>query len=688
MPSMNRSLLIISLFFWALLIQAQKTTVHDEYIVDRVIDENGKELVQIIVPGKPPDHFRMPAVIPSNAVTAYSLGNVPAYDWSFGCSATSAAMMAGYYDRTSYPNMYTGPTNGGVAPMDNSVWGSVVINGETRKQCPFSATRNGLDGRTIRGHVDDYWIQYGNTGTDPFITNGWTEHTYGECTGDYMKTNQSNYGNSDGSTTFWYYNDGSPYAGNYNNNDGMYGIKLFFESRGYTVTSYYNQYIYGYLGNTLGFTFNQYMAEIDAGRPVLIQVDGHTMLGMGYNETGNTVYLHDTWDYSTHSMYWGTSYAGMAHYGVGVIQLQVITNDPCSNISVIGGCGSGYSQTYTGGGSGQWYTSTANPCGFTTPGIEKIYSFVAPYNGTYSIQVTAASGYVDYLWKSGSCASSGWNCIDDITSPGAYGAMTWSAGTTYYILLDDENSTTGTHTFYIDFPICYDCPSYNLNLAPSTSWQTHSSSHVSYGCKTYRISVTSGLPYIFKTGCGNGATASYNTLLELYNSGCTLVASNDNGCESNRSSISWTANYTGYAYLKVKGVGTASGSYTLAYINNSVPANRLVQNVTVLSGQSPCYDATQNVITAGSGTTFIVQSGGDVSLIAGSSVLMLPGTLIQSGAYLLGSITTNGSYCYTQAAPGQELPVIRTIELIPGVMAIPVVGEESESREQGTGKSE
>jgi len=160
---MNRSLLIISLFFWALLIQAQKTTVHDEYIVDRVIDENGKELVQIIVPGKPPDHFRMPAVIPSNAVTAYSLGNVPAYDWSFGCSATSAAMMAGYYDRTSYPNMYTGPTNGGVAPMDNSVWGSVVINGETRKQCPFSATRNGLDGRTIRGHVDDYWIQYGNT---------------------------------------------------------------------------------------------------------------------------------------------------------------------------------------------------------------------------------------------------------------------------------------------------------------------------------------------------------------------------------------------------------------------------------------------------------------------------------------------------------------------------------------------
>jgi hypothetical protein len=447
---MKKSLLFYALLLVSFALSGQNANSLENYIVDRFVDASGKEVVKIVVPGIPPDH-REPVAIPSRSSS--SLSNVPAYDWSFGCSATSAAMMAGYYDRTTYPNMYTGPTSGGVAPMDNSSWGTVVINGETRSQCPISATRNTLDGRTTRGHVDDYWIQYGNTGPDPFIVNGWTEHTYGDCTGDYMKTNQYNYGNSDGSTTFYNYLDGSPYSGPGNiNDDGMWGLKLFFQSRGYTVTSAFNQYIYGYGGNTLGFTFAQYKAQINAGRPVLIQVEGHTMLGMGYDDTGNTVYLHDTWDYSTHTMTWGGYYSGMLQYAVGVVQLQAIT-DPCATIFTIGGCGSGYAQTYTGGGTGVWFNTSNNPCGYPTPGIEQIYSFVAPTTGTYSIQVTAASGYVDYLWKTSSCSSSGWTCIDDINTTGQFGAMSWTAGTTYYILLDDENSTAGTHTFYINCPV-------------------------------------------------------------------------------------------------------------------------------------------------------------------------------------------------------------------------------------------
>ena len=38
---------------------------------------------------------------------------------------------------------------------------------------------------------------------DPYITNGWTQHTWGEAIGDYMKTSQSAYGNTDGSTSFY-----------------------------------------------------------------------------------------------------------------------------------------------------------------------------------------------------------------------------------------------------------------------------------------------------------------------------------------------------------------------------------------------------------------------------------------------------------------------------------------------------
>ena len=73
------------------------------------------------------------------------------------------------------------------------------------------------------------------------------------------------------------------------------------------------------------------------------------------------------------------------------------------------------------------------------------------------------------MWKPTSCASTGWTCIGNINTAGQYGSMSLTAGTTYYILLDDENSTIGTHTFYIN---AVD------NIAPTTlinvvgNWQT------------------------------------------------------------------------------------------------------------------------------------------------------------------------------------------------------------------------
>lgn len=277
-------------------------------------------LIKVTIAGKPPSNYRAPIAQPTD--NSIYLNNVPAFDWSFGCSATSAAMFAGYYDNMGFSNMYTGPTNGGVMPMNNSSWGTVVINGETRSQCPLSATRKNVDGRTTNGHVDDYWIKYESPDPDPYITGGWTQHDYGDCTGDYMKTNQSEFDLTDGSTRFYSWNGGAPYSGT-DEDDGCYGFSLFIESRGYTVTAYYNQLIQGYNGNTQGFTFTQFQQAIDAGNPVLIHVTGHTMLGIGYSTVGNIVYLHDTWDYNLHEMVWGGFYAGMQHESVSVIQLQV-----------------------------------------------------------------------------------------------------------------------------------------------------------------------------------------------------------------------------------------------------------------------------------------------------------------------------------------------------------------------------
>lgn len=279
-----------------------------------ITDESGRQITEAIFPLPPPKTKVAVATVPDVHIAGAinTLSNVPAFKWSYGCSATSAAMLFGYYDRTGYSNMYTGPTGGGVCPLDNSGWGSTIYTSVTCVECPLSATHEDIDGRVIKGHVDDYWIDYGDAGPDPYVGN-WTEHTLGDCTGDYMGTNQSKFSNSDGGTRFYWYTNGDPlydsteYEPTYR--DGCHGMRLFAESRGYTVTNF-TQMIQGQgTDPSKGFTFADFQSEIDAGHPVLIQVTGHTMLGYGYNTTtGSIIYIHDTWDYDSHEMTWGGTY--------------------------------------------------------------------------------------------------------------------------------------------------------------------------------------------------------------------------------------------------------------------------------------------------------------------------------------------------------------------------------------------
>jgi hypothetical protein len=161
--------------------------------------DDGRIVTRSIISGppEPPPGYERPTaklLAPHAAEGINILPDFPAFNWSFGCSATSAAMIAGYYDRTGYADMYTGLTNGGVMPLDNSAWPDWQDpSGAWRHQCPLSATHLDLDGRTSKGHVDDYWIEYGDAGPDPFIGN-WPEHPHADCTGDFMKSNRSDGG--------------------------------------------------------------------------------------------------------------------------------------------------------------------------------------------------------------------------------------------------------------------------------------------------------------------------------------------------------------------------------------------------------------------------------------------------------------------------------------------------------------
>ncbi|QLA12533.1 hypothetical protein GD606_09730 [Desulfolutivibrio sulfodismutans DSM 3696] len=319
---------------------SMETIQSGKYFTLKRLTTPGRPSLDALVISGPPtpppgyEEQRAPVDLAKAGLKAASMTlTTPAYNWVFGCSAVSGSMIAAYYDRTGYPNIYTGPTGGGVMPLDNSVWGTWSDGYSTYPNLPLAASHNGVDGRAIKGSIDDYWVQYGSSASDPYITGGWTQHTWSDAIGDYMKTSQSAYSNTDGSTTFYtWVSSATPLtcadmeSYSIDTVDGTYGRKLFYEARGYTITDCYNQKT----DNTItgGFSFAQYKAEIDAGNPVMINVEGHTMVGVGYDDTGNTVYLHDTWDYNTHAMAWGDSYSGMTMLSVSIVNLTAAPPSP------------------------------------------------------------------------------------------------------------------------------------------------------------------------------------------------------------------------------------------------------------------------------------------------------------------------------------------------------------------------
>ena len=254
------------------------------------------------------------------------LPNTTNYDWWYGCSPTSAGMMMGHYDRNGYSSLY----------YDNLVLGGIA---ESNTYGNPGALANQVIASS--GHIADFWVGYGLSAPanpDP-LGSGRTLPDDFDSLADFMGTSQDSEGNSDGETYFSYLISGNPYyEASSGVGEGMYGVGQYLEYAGYDAGTLYNQLLLGvadelgpYPNNTTGFTFADYKAEIDAGRPVMIQVLGHSMFGYGY-EGDSTVYVYDTWGDNDGAgphldgqnpgiMTWGGSYGGMLHYGVMALEL-------------------------------------------------------------------------------------------------------------------------------------------------------------------------------------------------------------------------------------------------------------------------------------------------------------------------------------------------------------------------------
>ncbi|MBE0663293.1 MAG: S8 family peptidase [Bacteroidales bacterium] len=94
------------------------------------------------------------------------------------------------------------------------------------------------------------------------------------------------------------------------------------------------------------------------------------------------------------------------------------------------------------------------------------------------------------------------------------------------------------------------------------------------------------------------------------------------------------------------GSGIFEDGETEDYMFHVLPdPNINLQNITVPGGQTTCYEAAQTITTAGSGTTFIVQNGAVVYLVAGQNIIMKDGTHFKNGSYVHVYIEQDGEYC-------------------------------------------
>ena len=116
----------------------------------------------------------------------------------------------------------------------------------------------------------------------------------------------------------------------------------------------------------------------------------------------------------------------------------------------------GVSQTATFSNAAGLYNPVISSCGGNSPGEEKLYTFTPTVTGNYVLNVTAVpGGFVNYFYKdatAGDCSNFGWNCIGNIGNTGTSAIATLTGGKTYYILLDKEQATAGSHSFTINCP--------------------------------------------------------------------------------------------------------------------------------------------------------------------------------------------------------------------------------------------
>jgi hypothetical protein len=353
----------------------------------------------------------------------------------------------------------------------------------------------------------------------------------------------------------------------------------------------------------------------------------------GCNATGWT-YVDDIITSATNNV---NLTAGVAYYfllddedqtgntGSITITCPSTTYNPCTSIPVISNCGVTATASMSGTGAGWSVTS----CGYSTPGQEQLFQFTAPTTGAYQLNVSAITGgWIDFFWKpaSSGCNATGWNCIDDIISTGTYAAVTpmnFTAGVTYYILLDPEATGAYTSSFSLVCPVV---------APPNPTAVTASSSSI---CVGNSVTLTAGGPsgtvYWFTTGCNTtGQIATGNSI-----------------------TVSPTATTTYYARNYNNSIWSA-GCATTTVTVNPLPTISASPSTSICSGNTAQLSATVSSSTTATATFNYTGSMQTFTVPAGVTSISVDARGAQGGAGggLGGRVTCN--YAVT---PGDVLNI-------------------------------
>jgi len=215
------------------------------------------------------------------------LTDVPDYEWNWGCFGTASGNLAGYWDRHGMTNFYAGSIGGGLAPLNS-------FSGNSGIQSLWASS----------GHLSDYYANYENTGPDPYVTFGRTEHPR-DCIGDFIGLSQNKWsqatlngecrGNIDAYSFVFWDKTGARRHNHYTTNAGVYipdigsGFKEWARYRGYDADVFTQLADFNpeRTTNPSGFTFEDVKAEINAGYPILCFLQPNGQLSQNLNGAQN-----------------------------------------------------------------------------------------------------------------------------------------------------------------------------------------------------------------------------------------------------------------------------------------------------------------------------------------------------------------------------------------------------------------